>query len=112
MNKLQQGIVGALTGIVLGTMLTTMVDAFAKDGTLPSYFVLLFGLVSVIGNIVTIKYFQYAGVLYTIGWLIGSLIMRDILSPVDIVFNIAAPIVILILRAYFWVKNPSSNSID
>jgi len=107
MNRLQKGMAEATTGIVLGTMLTIMVDAFAKDGTLPSYFVLLFGLFSVIGNIVTIKSFQYAGVLYTVGWLIGSWIMRDILSPVDIVFNIAAPIVILILRAYFWIKNPS-----
>jgi len=106
MKKFQNGIAQAITGIVIGTMLTAVVDTFAKDGTLPSYFVLLFGLFNVIVNIVTINSFRYTGFLYTFGWLIGSWIMIDILSPVDIVFNIAAPIVILIARVYFWIKNP------
>lgn len=103
MNKLQKGIAGAITGIVL----TTIVVTFAKDGTLPGYSIWLFGLINVIWNIATINSLRYAGLLYTIGWLIGSWLMKDILSPVDIAFNIAGPIVILITRAYFWIKNPS-----
>lgn len=104
MNKLQKGIAEAITGIVFGIVLTTIVGAFAKDGTLPGYSVWLFGVINVILNIATINSLRYAGILYTIGWLIGSWLMKDILSPVDIVFNIIAPIIILILRAYFWIK--------
>jgi len=105
MNKLQKGTAEAITGIVLGTILTTTVVALAKDGTLPSYFILLFGLFSIIANIVTINSFRYTGMLYTIGWLLGALLLKDSLSTVDMVFNIGGPILVLILRVCFWIRS-------
>ncbi|GAH66505.1 unnamed protein product, partial [marine sediment metagenome] len=102
---IQKGIAEAITGIVLGILLITMVDAFAKDGTLPGYSVWLFGLISIIANLATINSFRYGGALYAIGWLLGSLLLRDLLGPADIIFNIVGPIVILILRAWFWIKD-------
>lgn len=105
MNKFQKGLAEAIIGIVMGILLITIVDAFAKDGLIPEYFVWLFGLFSIIANIATINSFRYAGLLYTIGWLLGSLLLRDLLGPADIVFNIAGPIVILVLRVWFWIKD-------
>ena len=105
MNKLQKGLAEGITGIILGILLITIVNAFVEDGLLPEYFVWLFGLLSLIANIATIKSFRYTGLLYTIGWLIGSLLLIDLLGVVEIIFNIAGPIVILILRAWFWIKN-------
>ena len=105
MNKFQKGLVEAIIGIVMGILLIIIVGAFAKDGLIPEYFVWLFGLLSIIANIATVNSFRYAGLLYTIGWLLGSLLLRDLLGPADIVFNIVGPIVILILRVWFWIKD-------
>ncbi|MBA7553546.1 hypothetical protein ES705_46139 [subsurface metagenome] len=104
MNKLQRGLAEVVAGIVVGFLLITIVGSFAKDGLIPGYFVWLFGLLSVIANIATINSLRYSGLLYTIGWLLGSLLLIDLLGPLGIVFNIAGPIVILILRVWFWIK--------
>ena len=108
-NKIQKGLVEAIIGIVLGVILITTVNSFAQDGTLPKYFVWLFGLFSFVANIATLNYFRFAGVLYSIGWLIGSWLVISLLSPIDIAFNIVGPIIILILRVWFWIKGESSG---
>lgn len=104
MNKIQKGMAEAITGAVLGILLITIVNSFAQDGTLPKYSVWLFGLFSIVANLATLNSFRYAGALYSIGWLIGSWLVISLLSPIDIVFNIAGPIIILILRGWFWIK--------
>lgn len=110
MNKFQKGIAESITGIVTGFMLITIVNAYVKDGVIPEYFVWLFGLLSIIVHIVTVNSFRYAGLFYTIGWLVGSLLLRDLLGPVEIAFNIAGPIVILILRISSWIKSIRSKT--
>ena len=104
MNKLQKGLAEAVVGIVTGFLLITIVGSFAKDGLIPEYFVWLFGLFSIIANIATLKSPKYLGLLYTLGWLLGSLLLRDLLGPTGIVFNIVGPIAILILRVWLWIK--------
>jgi hypothetical protein len=108
MNKVQKGLAEAIVGIVAGVILITTVNAFAQDGTLPKYFVWLFGLFSFAANIVTLNYLRFAGLLYAIGWLIGSLLVISLLSPIDIAFNIVGPIIIIILRIWLWIKSESS----
>jgi hypothetical protein len=108
-NKIQKGIAEAITGIVLGTLLIIIVNSFAQDGTLPTYFVWVFGLLIFIANLASLNYLRVAGLWYSIGWLIGSLLIISLLSPLDIVFNIAGPIVIIGLRAWVWIKNSSSD---
>jgi len=105
MNKVQRGLAEAITGIILGVILMTTVNAFAQDGTLPTYSVWLFGLFSFVVNIVTLNYLRFAGLLYSIGWLIGAWLVISLLSPIDIVFNIVGPIIIIILRIWFWIKS-------
>lgn len=109
MNNIQKGLVEAITGIVLGIILMTTVNAFAQDDTLPKYFVWLFGLLSFAANIVTLNNLRFAGLLYSIGWLIGSWLVVSLLSPIDIAFNIVGPIIIIILRIWFWIKSASSG---
>lgn len=104
MSEIQKGIAGGVAGGVIGFLLITIVDSFAKDGSIPGYSVWLFGLLSIIVNIATLNTHRYLGLFYTIGWLLGSLLLIDLLDPVGIVFNIAGPIVIIILRAWFWFK--------
>lgn len=105
MNELRKGIAEAIIGIVGGFVLITIVGALAKDGLIPEYFVWLFGLFSLIANVATVNSFRYTGLFYTIGWLLGSLLLRDLLGPAGIVFNIVGSIVILILRVWFWIKD-------
>jgi hypothetical protein len=49
------------------------------------------------------------GILYTAGWLIGSFIFKDLLSPLGYFLNIATPIVILIIRVALWIKKAKIN---
>ncbi len=109
MAKLRNGIVQALTGILLGIALTTVVGALVKNGTLPGYSIWLLGVVNIILNLATINSFRYAGTLYAVGWLVGSLILKDAMSPVGIAINIACPLLIIIARVLLWIKNPSSK---
>jgi hypothetical protein len=108
MNKVQKGLAEAITGIVLGIILMTTVTVLAQDGTLPKYFVWLFGLSIFVANIVTLNNLRLGGLLYAIGWLIGSLLVISLLSPIDIAFNVVGPIIIIILRIWSWIKSESS----
>ena len=104
MNKVTRGIAEAIVGILMGIILITMVNSFAQDGMLPKYFVWLFGLFVFIANLLTLNTLRIGGLLYAIGWLIGSLWLIDLLGPIDIAFNIAGPIIIIILRLWFLIK--------
>ncbi len=105
MNKLQRGLAESIAGIVMGFILITIINAFTKDGLIPGYFVWLFGLFSIIANIATLNSLRYLGFLYTLGWLFGSLLLRDLFSTTDFVFNIVGPIIVLVLRIWFIIKN-------
>jgi len=105
MNRLQRGLVESIAGIVTGFVLITIVISFAQDGLIPGYFVWLFGLFFIIANIATLNSFRYFGFLYTLGWLLGSLLLRDLLGPIDFVFNIIGPIIVLVIRIWFGIKN-------
>jgi hypothetical protein len=104
-NSIQKGLAGSAAGIVLGVMLMTLVSSAAEDGLIPSYFVFLFGVACVIANLATLNSFRFLGLLYTIGWLLGAILFFDLLSPLDIAFNIAGPAVIILLRLGFWIKS-------
>jgi hypothetical protein len=107
MSKVRRVLVEALTiiGIPLGIILMIAVTTIAQDGRLAKELVWLFGLFSFAANIVTLNKLRLAGLLYTIGWLTGSLLVINFLSPFDIVFNIIGSIIIIILRISFWIKS-------
>ena len=109
MNKLPRGIQESIYGIIAGIIIATMMKALVEDGLLPSYFVWIFILVGIIGNIVTIKSLRLTGTVYTIGWLIGGLILKDILDPIDFIIYIVIPIIILVLRTWQFIQYLRNN---
>lgn len=96
-----RGLRGAFIGIVVGFAVTAIVDTFAKDGLIPQVFVPLIGIIIVI---YTFSIKPYFSTLYTIGWLVGSLLIRDLLGPLDIFLNIVVPIIILVIRFGLLIK--------
>jgi len=92
-------------GVAGGIVITAIMKALVDDGLIPTYFIWLFVLVGILGNIATINSDRLAGTVYTIGWLVGGLLLRDVLEPFDFIIYIVAPIVILILRVRQFIKN-------
>ena len=107
-KNLKKGLIGAVSGIILGFVLMTAVNFLVNNGNLPDYSVWLLGLFNFVANLFSLKYFRSAGLLYTIGWLAGSWLFIGMLGPVDIIFNIAGPIAIMVLRLTFWIKRTVS----
>lgn len=105
MNQFQKGLAEAMVGALAGFILVVFIDSLAKDGSLPRYFVLMFGLVNAVASLVTVDSFRSVGLLYAIGWLVGAWLMRSIMGPFDIAVNIGGPILVLALRGWFWIKS-------
>lgn len=104
MNKFKRGLQQSMIGIIGGIVVSTIMSALTSDGLIPTYFVWLFVLVGIAGNIVTIDSNRLAGTVFTIGWLIGGLILMDVLGTVDYIIYIMVPILILLYRAYVAIK--------
>jgi hypothetical protein len=105
MSKVQQGLAEAATGLLGGILLTVLVDSLARDNYIPAYFVWLFGVFNILFNLATLNSYRRVSLLYTIGWLTGSIILFGMLTPVDIALNIICPAVIIILKCWYWIKS-------
>jgi hypothetical protein len=104
MSKVQQGLAEAASSLLGGVLLTVLIDSLARDNSLPAYFVWLFGVFNILFNLATLNSYRRVSLLYTIGWLAGSVIFFDILTPVGIAVNVACPVVIIILKCWYWIK--------
>lgn len=104
MNKLSAGLSAAIIGAIVGLILNTFVKELIQSSSLPSYAIAFLYAFNVIASITTIISMPKFGVLYIIGWIIGSFIIKDVLGPFDIFINIVVPIAILILGAVLAVK--------
>jgi hypothetical protein len=51
--------------------------------------------------------FATSGIIFTVGWIVGALILKDMLTTFDFVVYLVAPIVALVARAvvYFYSRN-------
>ena len=105
MKKFQIGLQEAMYGIIGGIFISALLMALAKDGLVPTYFVWLFILVGLAANIATFRNLQFAGTVYTIGWLLGGLLLKDILGTTDFILYIAVPIGILCFRIWQLIKS-------
>ena len=93
-----------MIGVIGGIVVVSILKAFVDDGLVPTYFIWLFILFGILANIATINNYRLAGTIYTIGWLIGGLILKDVVEPVDCIIYIVAPIVILVLRVWQFIE--------
>ena len=103
-RKFKKGFVQVAIGIIGGIIISALLSWFAKDGLIPSDFVLAFTLVGFASSVVTVFSFKTAGVIFTLGWIAGAWLLKDMLSPFDFAVYILAPIVALAVRAYFFFK--------
>jgi hypothetical protein len=101
----QRGMGEAITGIVGGIVISTILSSFAKDGLIPSYMVLWITAAGFLGAIVLMFSFSTTGIVFTLGWIVGALLLKDMLSTVDFIVYLVAPIVALIIRGVLFLKS-------
>lgn len=104
MKNAKRGLVAAVTGILIGIGLAAVVTWLVQNGSLPEYWAWLFVFIGVIGNLATLKHMRRGAVFYTIGWLAGAILLRDLLEPLEFALSILAPAGILALRVWLKVK--------
>jgi hypothetical protein len=104
LKKLKKGFTQAVVGIIAGLVLTFIINFLAEKGILPKQAVTVYGIISLIINILTMNSVGAAGLIYTIGWLGGSLLFINMMSQQDIVINIIIPAILLVIRCFRWVK--------
>jgi hypothetical protein len=104
LKKLPKGLQEAIYGIMGAIIIGAVMKAFAENNLIPSYLVWSFTIAGILGNIATIKSLQVSGTAYTIGWLIGGLMLKDVLEPADFIVYIVAPSVILALRLWQFLQ--------
>lgn len=98
MKKAKKGLLEAIIGIIAGILITFIITYLADKGIVPDYTVTAYIVVNTILSVITVNSMRTAGTLYTIGWLIGALIFKDMLEELDLLFNIVAPVCVLIYR--------------
>ena len=104
MNNFQKGFSQVATGIIGGIILSALLSGFAKDGLIPSNMVFLFTFAGFLGAIALMVSFQTAGVIFTLGWIVGAWLLKDMLSPFDFVVYLVAPIAALVIRVFLSFK--------
>jgi hypothetical protein len=104
LKKLKKGFMQAVIGIITCLALTIIINYLAQKGIIPRESVTIWGIISLLINIFTMNSFGSVGIVYTIGWLAGSLLFISIMSEQDIVINIVIPVILLIVRCFRRVK--------
>jgi hypothetical protein len=104
----QRGFSEAVTGIIGGILINVILAGFAKDGLIPSYLVVSFTVAGFLGSIALLFFFKTAGIIFTLGWIVGALMLKDLLGPIDFVVYLVAPIAALVIRAIAFFKGSNN----
>jgi hypothetical protein len=100
MNQFKKGLLEAVTGTLCGFALAAIIDIFTRDGIIPWYVQIIFTAIGIIGSLITIYKFKSIGILYIIGWIIGSWFLKDLLGTVDFILLIIVPAAVIVLRIW------------
>ena len=107
-KRAKNGFKEAVFSTITGFIVTFIINTLVNSGWIPDYFLTLFAIFNIIGNILTVNKMRFWGIFYTVGWLVASLVFAvvfpDILSTLDIILNIMTPIIIFVVRFLFWVS--------
>lgn len=98
MKRLKKGFIQAIISVVTGIALTYVVTLLVNQEILPGYSLIIFTTLSLIFNIISIKKMGRWGLFYTIGWLVGTLLFKQMLSTPSFILNIIFPVLILVIR--------------
>ena len=105
MDDLQRGFGEVATGIIASIIISAVLSGFAEDGLIPSHMVFLFTFGGFLGAIALMFSFAKSGVIFTIGWIVGAFLLKDMLTTPDFVVYLVAPIVALVIRGFSFFKN-------
>src|SRR5512137_2444888 len=107
-KKIRVGFKESVVSIIIGFILTLLISTLVGNGWIPDYSLTLFTVFNIIGNILTLNKMRFWGLFYTIGWMVASLAFviafPDLLSTLEIVLNIMAPVLILVIRFLYWIR--------
>lgn len=112
MKKLKSGLVEALSSTIIGLALIAAVSFCADKGWIPAYSTIILSVINIIASIISIRKMRKWGIFYACGWLAGAFIFNalGLFDNWDIFFNIAVPIIILVLRFILWVSKPFAKA--
>jgi hypothetical protein len=107
LKKLKSGLGQAVVSTLIGMILVISVSYLVKIDWIPAYSTTILSLLNIAASLLAMRKMRRWGIFYAIGWLTGAFLFNalGLFEPIDVVFNIVAPIVILILRFLLWVKN-------
>ena len=100
----QRGFSEAAVGIIGGIVISTLLAGFKEEELIPSYLVIWFTIAGFIGSVVLMFSFQTAGFIFTLGWIVGALMLKDLLAPIDFIVYLGAPITALVIRVVILFK--------
>jgi len=101
----KEGFSEVAIGIITSIILSAVLSGFAKDGLIPSSMVFLFTFCGFLGAIVLMLSFATSGVIFTIGWIVGAWLLKDMLTTFDFFVYLVAPIVALVIRGVLFFGN-------
>jgi hypothetical protein len=108
LNDFQKGFSQVAIGIIGGVIISAVLSGFAKDGLIPSNMVFLFTFAGFLGAIALMFSFKTAGFIFTLGWIVGAWLLKDMLSTFDFIVYFVAPIVALVLRVALFLREKLS----
>ena len=102
-DKFGSGLNRAFEEIFGGLLASIILSSFVSTGLIPSYFIWLIHLSSIVNMIVFIQKMPYWATFYSVGWLIGVIILANtgLLTIIDILINFI-PVVFLVVRFVRW----------
>lgn len=100
----QRGLGEAVTGIIGGILINVVLAEFAKEELIPSYLVFLFAVAGFLGAIALFMSLTAAGFIFTLGWIIGAWILKDLFGPIDFVVYLVVPVAALVIGAVLFFK--------
>jgi hypothetical protein len=104
-RRIKNGFRQAVISVIIGLLLTWVIDFLVARGTLPAYSATVFGIINIIVNLISINKMKFWGIFYTVGWLAGSILFFNIFSTSDYIFNLIAPILMFAIRLLLWFRS-------
>ena len=104
MKKLNRGIKEIIVGLVGGLIFCTVLNFFKQSGVIPSNLVIWFTVIGLVSSIITIYSFQTAGIIFTLGWILGAWLLKNFMSNTDFLVYFWAPVATLAFRAYVVIR--------
>ena len=104
MKKLNKGIKEIIVGLAGGLIFSAVLNFFKQSGVIPSNLVIWFTVIGLVSSIITIYSFQTAGIVFTLGWILGAWLLKNFMSNTDFLVYFWAPAATLVFRAYVIIR--------